>query len=135
MDRDDVMRWVDGYERAWRDGDREAVVRLFSDDAAYRASPYEPSQTGHDAIKAFWLDDAGSPFSMKAHVVAVDGDVAVVHVTVVYDGPPPQEYRDLWVLRFAPDGRVADFEEWAYWPDKPYSAEQAEGQARMGRDG
>jgi hypothetical protein len=25
-------------------------------------------------------------------------------------------------LRFAPDGRVADFEEWAYWPGKAYSA-------------
>jgi hypothetical protein len=26
------------------------------------------------------------------------------------------------VLRFAADGRVEDFEEWAYWPGKPYSA-------------
>ena len=32
-----------------------------------------------------------------------------------------QEYRDLWVLRFAEDGRVEHFEEWAYWPDKPYT--------------
>ena len=32
-----------------------------------------------------------------------------------------QEYRDLWVLRFAADGRVEHFEEWAYWPDKPYT--------------
>ena len=22
----------------------------------------------------------------------------------------------MWLLRFAPDGSVADFEEWAYWP-------------------
>jgi ketosteroid isomerase-like protein len=124
VDHDDVKRWVDGYERAWRDSDREAVVQLFSDDATYRASPYEPSATGHDAIKAFWLDDAGKSFAMNAHVVAVDGDVAIVRVDVVYDGPPEQEYRDLWVLRFAPDGRVADFEEWAYWPGKPYSATQ-----------
>ena len=43
---------------------------------------------------------------------------------VVYNRPPEQEYRDLWVLRFAPDGRVADFEEWAYWPSKPHSAAQ-----------
>ena len=35
---------------------------------------------------------------------------------------PVQEYRDLWILRFAADGRVADFEEWAYWPGKPSSA-------------
>ena len=117
------MRWVDEYERAWRDSDREAVVRLFSDDAAYRASPYEPSKIGHDAIKAFWLDDAGKAFGMTADVLAVDGDVAVVRVDVVYNGPPEEEYRDLWVLRFAGDGRVADFEEWAYWPGKPFSAD------------
>ena len=34
-----------------------------------------------------------------------------------------QEYRDVWILRFAPDGRVDDFEEWAYWPDKPYTTQ------------
>jgi ketosteroid isomerase-like protein len=122
VDRDDVMRWVDGYERAWRADDVAAVRRLFTHDAAYRASPYEPPAVGHDAIEAFWLDDAGRTFSMEATVVAVDGDVAVVHVDVGYRTPRQQEYRDLWILRFASDGRVADFEEWAYWPGKPYSA-------------
>lgn len=124
MNSDDVMRWVAGYERAWRDGDRESVAALFSDDAAYRASPYEPSEVGHDAIKAFWLEDDGKTFSMNARVVAVDGDVAVVRVDVLYESPTEQEYRDLWLLRFAPDGRVADFEEWADWPGRPYSATQ-----------
>jgi hypothetical protein len=41
---------------------------------------------------------------------------------VRYGDPVHQEYRDLWVLRFADDGRVSDFEEWAYWPGKSYSA-------------
>jgi hypothetical protein len=41
-------------------------------------------------------------------------------VEVRYGDPVSQEYRDLSVLRFADDGRVEDFEEWAYWPDKPY---------------
>ena len=122
MNSDDVMRWVAEYERAWRDGDRDAVASLFTDDAAYRVSPYEPSEIGHDAIKALWLDDAGKTFSMAARLVAVDGDVAVVRVDVLYHAPTEQEYRDLWLLRFASDGRVADFEEWAYWPGKPYSA-------------
>jgi ketosteroid isomerase-like protein len=122
MNTDDVMRWVGAYERAWRDGNRDAVAALFSDDATYRVSPYEPSKIGHEAIKAFWLDDVGMTFSMNARVIAVDGDVAVVRVDVLYETPREQEYRDLWLLRFAPDGRVADFEEWAYWPGKPYSA-------------
>jgi len=116
------VKWVGRYERAWRDGDTEAVAALFSDDAAYRVSPYEPSAVGHDAIKGLWLDDPGTRFSMNARVVAVDGDAAVVRVDVSYAAPKEQEYRDLWLLRFAPDGRCADFEEWAYWPGKPYSA-------------
>ena len=41
---------------------------------------------------------------------------------VAYGDPVEQEYRDLWLLRFADDGQVDDFEEWAYWPDKPYTA-------------
>jgi hypothetical protein len=28
------------------------------------------------------------------------------------------------VLRFAPDARVAEFEEWPYWPGHPYTADQ-----------
>jgi ketosteroid isomerase-like protein len=122
VNREEVMRWVREYERAWRADDVGAVRELFTADAAYRASPYEQSDVGHDAIEAFWLDDAGKAFSMDATVVAVDSDVAVVRVDVVYRTPREQEYRDLWILRFAPDGRVADFEEWAYWPGKPYSA-------------
>jgi len=122
MDRDGVMRWVDRYEQAWRDGDLEAVEALFSADAHYRASPYEPAEIGRDAIKAFWLDDDGEVFTMSAAPIAIDGHDAVVRVEVRYGDPLRQEYRDLWVLRFDSDGRVEDFEEWAYWPDKPYSA-------------
>ena len=123
MDRDDVMRWVDQYESVWRSGDLAAVEQLFTPDARYRSSPYEPSVVGHDAIKAFWLDDEdGEIFTMQAAPVAVDGSDAVVRLEVRYGDPLRQEYRDLWVLRFADDGRVEDFEEWAYWPGKPYSA-------------
>jgi ketosteroid isomerase-like protein len=123
VDRDDVMAWVARYERAWRDGDLEAVEGLFSDEARYRPSPYEEPKVGHAEIKAFWLeDDEGEVFTMDASPVAVDGRDAVVRVDVRYGHPVRQEYRDLWVLRFGEDGRVQAFEEWAYWPDKPFWA-------------
>ena len=122
MNSDDAMRWVAEYERAWRDGDVAAVERLFTDDARYRRSPYHESAVGHDAIKAFWLDDEGTEFTVNAEPVAVEGRNAVVRVEVHYGEPVHQEYRDLWLLRFADDGRVGDYEEWAYWPEKPYSA-------------
>jgi ketosteroid isomerase-like protein len=122
VDHGEVSRWVGRYERAWREGDVDAVSSLFTEDAVYRQSPYEVPKVGQDAIKAFWLDDAGRTFSMDADVIAAEGHVAVVRVNVRYATPVEQEYRDLWLLRFASDGRVADFEEWAYWPGKPYSA-------------
>jgi ketosteroid isomerase-like protein len=123
VDRDDVMRWVAEYERAWRDGDVSGVARLFTENARYRPSPYAEPKVGHTEIQAFWLDDEGRTFSVTAEPVAVEGRDAVVRLDVRYGDPVDQEYRDLWVVRFAPDGRAEEFEEWAYWPDKPYIAE------------
>jgi ketosteroid isomerase-like protein len=125
MNRTDVMRWVAGYEDAWRSGDLAALAALFTEDARYRRSPYEPSAVGHRGIAEFWQDDVGSDFTLSAELVAVDGLTAVVRLEVHYAEPVRQEYRDLWVLRFAGDGRVADFEEWAYWPGLPYCAADA----------
>jgi ketosteroid isomerase-like protein len=122
VDRSGVMRWVAGYERAWRDGDVAGVERLFTSDVVYRRSPYHPPDVGHDAVKAFWREDPGTTFTVAAEPVAVEGDSAVVRLEVRYLTPQEQEYRDLWVLRFAADGRVADFEEWPFWPERPYSA-------------
>ncbi|MGY1728812.1 YybH family protein [Geodermatophilus sp. SYSU D01062] len=122
MDRAGVMQWVAGYERAWREGDVAGVARLFTDDARYRRSPYQPSEVGHAAIRAFWREDEGRAFTVTAEPVAVEGRDAVVRLEVRYTDPV-QEYRDLWVLHFAGDGRVEDFEEWAYWPGRSYTAE------------
>ena len=91
--------------------------------AATGTSPYAEPLDGHDAIRDFWVDDDddGSVFRMQAWPVAAEGTDAVVRVMVEYGDPVDQEYLDLWVLRFADDGRVEHFEEWAYWPDKAYT--------------
>ena len=125
MTRDDVMEWVTRYELAWRERDVDAVAVLFGDEARYRRSPYEPDDIGHAAIRAFWLEDDDVVFRMAAVPVAVEENTAVVRVEVWYGEPVTQEYRDLWLLSFGSDGRVDEFEEWAYWPGKPYTASDA----------
>ena len=122
MNSDEVMAWYAGYERSWRDRDLAGVERLFTEDAQYRVSPYAASEVGHDAIKAIWPEDGGTAFTAEASPVAIEGDRAVLRVDVVYLAPRQQEYADLWLLRFAADGRVEDFEEWPFWPGKPYTA-------------
>jgi ketosteroid isomerase-like protein len=124
--RDEVMRWVAGYESAWRDGDLDAVAELFTDDATYLRSPYEPPDEGVAAIRSFWLEDEGKAFTMEAEPVAVEGQTAVVRALVRYGEPVDQEYTDMWVLRFAADGRVEHFEEWPFWPGKPFSVDRPE---------
>jgi len=121
--RDDVMSWVAAYEKGWRAQDLSAVDRLFTEEARYLRSPYAPPLVGRAAIRDFWVDDDedGGVFTMSAEPVAVEDVDAVVRVLVRYGEPVTQEYRDLWVLRFAADGRVEHFEEWAYWPDKAYT--------------
>ncbi|MFY9916696.1 MAG: nuclear transport factor 2 family protein [Nocardioidaceae bacterium] len=122
MTRDEVMLWVEAYERAWRSQDVEAVERLFTPSAAYLRSPYDHPLVGHQSIQEFWVDDDDGPvFTMTAHPIATEGTDAVVRVKVGYGDPVHQEYLDLWVLHFADDGRVEHFEEWAYWPEKPYA--------------
>lgn len=125
VDRETVRRWVAAYEDAWRRGDVDAVERLFTPAARYARSPYDPDELrGHEAIRGFWLVDEGRTFTVAAEPLAVEGDVAVVRLEVRYLEPREQEYRDLWVLRFAADGRVADFEEWASWPGQPWVASE-----------
>jgi hypothetical protein len=55
---------------------------------------------------------------MTSEVVAVEGEVAVVRAEVAY-AATGDRWRDLWILRFAPDGRCAAFEEWPFAPDQP----------------
>jgi len=120
MDRASVNAWVARYERVWREDDRDALDTLFTPDVRYVTSPYEPPMDGIEAVRSFWSDP--TPFTMTWSVVAVDPPYAVVRADVHYGGDRPREYRDLWVLRTAEDGRVVHFEEWPFAPSTRHPA-------------
>jgi hypothetical protein len=123
--RGEVEDWVARYERAWRTAGTEPLSGLFVEDATYRMSPYEEPFVGVPGIAEMWEAEREGPdevFTMASELVAVDGDTAVVRVEVTYGEPTTREYRDLWVIRFAEDGRVVAFEEWPFWPEQPYAA-------------
>jgi hypothetical protein len=129
-DRSDVEAWLVAYERAWRAPGTSSLRELFASDATYRQSPYEEPLSGLDAIADMWEAEREGPderFAMDSTIVAVEDRVAVVQVEVRYESSYPREYRDLWVMRFADDGRCATFEEWPFWPRQPRAASGEDG--------
>ena len=83
---------------------------------------------GLTAIRAMWDDERdgyNEVFTLSTVIVAVEGATAVVRAEVRYGNPVRQEYRDLWILRLDNEGRCTWFEEWPYWPDRPYFASDA----------
>jgi ketosteroid isomerase-like protein len=123
-DRAQVSRWLAEYEAAWRSPGTARLAKLFTEDVTYRQSPYEEAVAGLEAVGRMWDAARAGPdegFTLATSILAVDGDTAVVRAEVHYT-EPEQEYRDLWIIQLAGDGRCRSFEEWPYWPGRPYTA-------------
>lgn len=119
MSHAEASAWVSAYERAWRTAGTEQLRDLFTEEASYRMSPYEEPAVGLAEIDELWDRERQGPdeeFEMAHEIVAVEEDTAVIRVEVHYGGPEPLEYRDLWIVRIAADGRCREFEEWPFWP-------------------
>lgn len=119
-----MAAWLAAYERAWRAPGTDELAVIFTPDATCRQAPYGKPVVGLAAISRMWEAERDGPaetFKMTSGVVAVDGDTAVVRVEVSYGEPVQQEFRDLWIMRFAPDGRCRAFEEWPFSPGQPFT--------------
>jgi ketosteroid isomerase-like protein len=119
MNRTDVQTWLDRYVEAWRANEAGPIEALFTDDAVYSYRPWdsdEHTMRGRDAIVASWLEEPDAPEAWDAHYepFAVDGDRAVAVGWSRYaptGDDPERAYHNAYLLRFAPDGRCAEFHE------------------------
>ena len=114
-----VADWISAYEQAWRAPGTAALADIFSSDATYLQDPYDDPVAGLPAISQMWEQQRTGPdevFDMTSDIVAVDGNTAVARVEVHYGAPLNQQWRDVWIMRFADDGRCDQFEEWPIAP-------------------
>jgi ketosteroid isomerase-like protein len=126
MDRAGVERWIEGYRRAWASDDAADIGALFTEDATYSPFPWPREENlwrGRDTIVEKWIGhgDSKTDWRFSYEILAVDGDTAVVEGWTDYDrgdgDPWAEQYANLWVIRFAPDGRARSFREW--WVQRP----------------
>ena len=111
----DVNSWMDLYVRAWSSNEPDDIRALFTEDAIYNTRPHDTNAwRGHDAIVREWSGDSSDKpedWTFEWTLLGRDGDTAFVQgVTTYLNGDPT--YDNLWVLRFAKDGRVSEFTEW-----------------------
>lgn len=118
MDRGDVQAWLDRYIEAWNANERAAIEALFTPDVVYRFRPWADSAArGIDEVVDAWLGESrDEPGTWEATYEpwAVDGDRAVAVGTSHYDASgtePERTYHNAFLIRFAADGRCAEFTE------------------------
>jgi hypothetical protein len=116
--RDGFAGWLRRYGQAWIAGDPEAAVRLFSDDAAYHETPFDPPMVGHEAIRRYWTEGAKEgqrDVAFAAQPVAFDGDTGMARWQASFvrvRSGARVELDGVLAARFAADGRCREFREW-----------------------
>lgn len=118
MTHQELQDWLDRYIDAWRANERELIAALFTEDAVYRYNPYRDDLAlrGQAAIVAGWLEEDDDPESWEARYdpYAIEGDRAVATGWSRYAataGEPERTYHNVFLLRFAADGRCSEFTE------------------------
>ena len=114
---DTLTTWIENYRRAWESNDPADITALFSEDGEYRTEPYSDPWRGHEEIVEGWLeakDEPGDAAFEWAALVSTP-ELGIVEGTTEYEATGTT-YSNLWVIRFAPDGRATSFTEW--WMDQ-----------------
>jgi ketosteroid isomerase-like protein len=115
---DAVTGWLERYVDVWRAGDPARVSELFTEDAMYCPDPFQPPRRGHAEIGEYWgaHGDPSDGFEAAYEPLVVGDDLAVVTGSSRYFDEARtavvEEFANVFVLRFAGDGRCREYREW-----------------------
>jgi ketosteroid isomerase-like protein len=115
--REAAVRWAETWTRAWPAGDVEAIVALQGEDADHWASLFRPYR-GRAGLREYvkeCFDAETEPARTWFAEPRVDGDhAAVEYWAVTYPDGEPLTICGVTLLRFAPDGLVAEARDYSH---------------------
>jgi uncharacterized protein (TIGR02246 family) len=113
----DFDAWLKGYKAAWEKRDAAAAAALFTPDAQYFWTPFDPPQTGRAQIAAVWESAVGAQkditFEYTVFAVAGARGCAQWHtrLTSVPQGESV-ELDGIVIAEFAGKAQCRTFREW-----------------------
>ena len=114
----DFKRWLDEYGEAWTSGDPEAAALIFSPDAAYFETPFDPAMVGTAAIRQYWTDgakNAQTEITFSAKVISFEGATGFAQWHATFRRVPSNAFVELdgvLLARFNDDMCCVEFREW-----------------------
>lgn len=100
----ELDRVLRDYERAWRSGDVQALVALFTTDG-FVLQPGRPPVRGHTALTEAYRGQAGGPLRLRPLAYATADSVGYIIGAYGYGDDPTDQGKFTLTLRRGSDGR------------------------------
>ena len=113
----DFESWLRGYGKAWEGRDADAAAALFTPDAEYYWTPFDPPQRGRAEIAAAWSGavQGQRDIAFEFDVLAAAGARGSAHWHTRFISVPdgtPVELDGILIAEFAGAGQCRTFREW-----------------------
>jgi hypothetical protein len=109
--------WLARYEQAWEQRDPAQAAALFTADAPYHETPFDPPKAGRAGIRDYWATVTADQRNVdfESEIVAVNGQTGVARwsarLTSAASGARV-ELNGVFVLRFDGNGLCSELREW-----------------------
>ena len=122
MRRPGLEGWLAAYGVAWEQGDPDAVVKLFTEDASYQVTPFREPMRGRPAIHEYWSQVPKNQGDISFGSTVLCEGPAVAHWWARYNATRTDNWTRLdgifW-LEFDEAGLCTSLREWWHADPEP----------------
>jgi ketosteroid isomerase-like protein len=118
IDISNFKQWLEQYGKAWEDGDPEAIVRIFTSEATYQETPFDPPMVGTQGIHQYWTEGAKmgqTEVKFEAIPITFENNLGFAHWRASFNRVSTGAFVELEGIlsaQFDETKRCLEFKEW-----------------------